>query len=137
MLDRLFGSKSIETILFFLLINGRSYAGKLARHFNSPLTPIQQGLQKLEVLGIAESYWEGKVRYYQLNVECPIMAELEALLRKAYTRLPTSEKKEYYDPEFKQRQFNSSSKKEREFKSTFTCGRRVGHKGMGKVIHDK
>lgn len=102
MLDQLFGNKSIETILFFLLINGRGYASKLSRYFNLPLTPIQQGFQKLELLGIVKSYLEGKIRYYQLNPDCSISSELEALLKKAYTNLPEQKKKDFYDPECKQ-----------------------------------
>ncbi len=116
MLDQLFGNTSVETILFFLMINGRSYAGKIARHFNLPLTPIQQGFQKLEQLGIIESYLEGKVRYYQFKIDCPISNELEALLRKAYTLLPASKKKEYYDPDFKQKPTDSSIKKKENLK---------------------
>lgn len=101
MLDQLFGNKSIEKILFFLLINGKCYAGKLSRHFKSPLTPIQQALAKLEDIGILESFSEGKIRYFQFNPMCPFLAELEALLRRSYTLLPAAEKKEYYDPEIK------------------------------------
>ncbi len=127
MLDQLFGNASVETILFFLLINGRGYAGKLARHFNLPLTPIQQGFQKLELLGIVESYVEGKVRYYQFNAACPILNELEALLRKAYTLLPAPKKKEYYDPEFKQKSVDCSVKTKENLKLK-------PHNGSGLVI---
>ena len=103
MLDVLFGNKSVQRILYFLLINGKCYAGKLAKHFRSPLTPLQQGLAKLEEIGIVESYFEGKTRLYELNRDCPFLNELEALLRKTYTLLPAPEKKEYYDPDMKQK----------------------------------
>lgn len=103
MLGDLFGNKSIERVLFFLLVNGKCYAGKLARHFGTPLTPLQHGLNKLEEIGILESYSEGKIRYFQFKSSCPILTELEALLRRAYMLLPASEKKLYYDPEVKQR----------------------------------
>lgn len=99
MLHSLFGSKSVEKILFFLLINGKCYASKLAKHFKAPLTPIQLGLVKLEEMGILESGLEGKIRYYQFNPQCPYLQEFEALLRRAYTLLPGPDKKEYYDPE--------------------------------------
>jgi hypothetical protein len=103
MLDRLFGNKSVERILFFLLINGRVYAGKLANHFKLPLTPLQHSLNKLEEIGILESSTEGKMRYFQFNSEHPLHLELETLLRKAYTLLPASIKQTYYDPDIKQR----------------------------------
>lgn len=99
MLEQLFGNRSIARILFFLLINGRAYAHKLARHFGSPLTPIQQGLAKLEELGILESFMEGKIRTYQFNKSCPFLTELEALLRRTYILMSAAEKKSYYDHE--------------------------------------
>lgn len=97
MLEQLFGNRSLARILFFLLINGRAYATQLARHFESPLTPIQNGLIKLEELGILESVMEGKIRTYQFNKSCPCLTELEALLRKSYILMTSSEKKSYYD----------------------------------------
>lgn len=107
MLDQLFGNKNVEKTLFFLLINGKCYAGKLSRHFKSPLTPIQQALSKLEEIGILESYTEGKIRFFQFNAMCPFLAELEAFLRKAYTLLPAAQKKEYYDPEIRPKRAKS------------------------------
>ncbi len=101
MLESLFGNKSIARVLFFLLINGRCYAGKLARHFKSPLTPFQQALAKLEQLGIIQSQLDGKIRYFAFDTSCPYLVQLESLLRKAYTLLSSQEKKEYYDPEYK------------------------------------
>jgi hypothetical protein len=106
MLGELFGNKNIEKVLFYLLINGKCYAGKLARHFKSPLTPIQQALIKLEQIGIVESFTEGKIRYYQFNQICPYLEELETLLRKTFTLLSSTEKKEYYDAEFKPQKVN-------------------------------
>lgn len=101
MLGDLFGNKNIEKALFYLLINGKCYAGKLARHFKSPLTPFQQALIKLENIGIIESFSEGKIRYYQFNQVCPYLVEVETLLRKAFTLLSSNEKKDYYDADFK------------------------------------
>lgn len=100
-LAQLFGNKNIEKVLFFLLINGKCYAGKLSKHFKAPLTPIQQALSKLEEIGILESFHEGKIRYFQFNPNCPFLLELEALLRKTYTLLPTLEKKDFYDAEMR------------------------------------
>lgn len=111
MLNHLFGNKSIECILFFILINGRGYGGKIARQCQLALTPIQQGLIKLESIGILESYVEGKIRYFQFNRDCAYLLELEGLLRKAYTLLSASQKKEYYDPELNKKRLHKCDKK--------------------------
>lgn len=95
----LFGNKNVEKILFFLFINRSCYAGKLARHFSVPLTPIQHALSKLEKMGLIEKFSEGKLHHFQFNPEYPYLTELEALLRKAYSLLPTDEKRDFYDPQ--------------------------------------
>lgn len=99
MLHQLFGNKSIEKILFFLLINGKCYAGRLSTHFKIPLTPLQSSLSKLEKIGVVESYKEKKMRYFQFRSNCSLFPELEVLLRKAFTLLPAEEKSRYYDSE--------------------------------------
>lgn len=103
MLDKLFGSKNAERILLYLLINERCYAAKLAQHFDSPLTPVQHVLAKLETIGILESHLAAKIRYYKLNPHAPFLHELEALLRKAYTLLPAAEQASYSDRDTRSR----------------------------------
>lgn len=131
LIGSLFGNKSIERILFFLLVNGKCYAGKLARHFATPLTPLQLGLNKLEELGIVESYKEGKTRYFQFNANCPVLAELEAFLRRAYMLLPAPDKQLYYDPDIKQKVKRPSSisfhlSKEKEMNLIFRIWEKLG-----------
>lgn len=97
MLDQLFGNKTIEKILYFLLINGKCYAGRLATHFKSALTPFQHSLNKLEKAGILESHLEKNRRLYVFNVTHPLMNELENLLKKGFILLTPEDKKIYYD----------------------------------------
>lgn len=99
MLSSLFGSKNIEKVLFFLLINEKCYGTQMHRMLNTPLTPIQKGLAKLEKAGIIQSLYEGKTRYYRFNPVYPLKKELEQLLRKAYETLSPQEKRVYYIPE--------------------------------------
>jgi hypothetical protein len=96
MLSVLFGSKNIEKILFFLLINEKGYGTQLQRLLNTPLTPIQKGFAKLEKAGIVQSFYEGKTRFYCFNPVYPLRKELEQFLRKAYELLTPQEKRKYY-----------------------------------------
>jgi Family of unknown function (DUF6314) len=102
MIDVLLNNKSIEKILFFLLLNGKCYASQLHHHFKCPLTPIQQALQKLEKGNLLISHCEGKTRFYEFNPNYPLLQEVESLLKKAYSHLPPHQKKPYYNPLFPQ-----------------------------------
>lgn len=99
MLSSLLGSKTLERVLFFLLINEKCYPTQLHRLLSTPLTPVQKGLAKLEAEGIVHSVYEGKTRFYRFNPQYPLKKELEQLLRKAYELLPIQEKRSYYAPE--------------------------------------
>lgn len=96
MLSALMGSKNIERILFFMLVNERCYGTQLHRLLGTPLTPLQKGLSKLEKTGVIQSLYEGKTRYYRFNPVYPLKKEFECLLRKAYEILPVQEKRKYY-----------------------------------------
>lgn len=115
MLASLIGNKSIEKILFFLLLNGKVYASQLSQRLDTSLTPLQHSLQKLEKNGILLSHYEGKTRFYTFNPSYPLLPELETLLKKAYTFLAIPEQKLYYSPSFSMRPqarkkpFNSSA----------------------------
>ena len=95
MLKGLFGNRNIERILLFLFVNEQCYGAQLQLLLRVPLTPIQKALLRLEKEGILHSYYEGKTRIYQINPSYPLHLELENLLKKAYTLLPSSEKKRY------------------------------------------
>lgn len=96
MLEALCGNKNVQRILIFLFVNGKCYGTQLHRSFKIPLTPIQKALNRLEKGGLITSYYEGKTRLYQFNPAYPLLEELEQLLKKTYTLLPTHGKKEYY-----------------------------------------
>lgn len=96
MLEVLCGNKNVQKILIFLFVNGKCYGTQLHRFLNSPLTPLQKALNRLEKGGLITSYYEGKTRLYQFNPAYPLLSELEQLLKKAYTLLPAQKKKDYY-----------------------------------------
>lgn len=96
MFEVLFGNKNVEKILIFIFVNNRCYGAQLQRVFNTPLTPIQKTLIRLEKGGLVCSHYEGKTRIYQFNQSFPLLSDLEQLLKKAYTVIPAHEKKLYY-----------------------------------------
>lgn len=92
MLEALFGNKNVQNILLFLFVNGKCYGSELQRQLQSPLTPIQKALARLEAGEIIVSYFEGKTRLYQFNPSYPLLSELELLLKKAYSLLSGQDK---------------------------------------------
>jgi predicted transcriptional regulator len=96
MLEVLCGNKNVQRILIFLFVNGKCYGTQLHRSLKTPLTPLQKALHRLEKGGLITSYYEGKTRLYQFSPAFPLLAELEQLLKKAYTLLPAHQKKAYY-----------------------------------------
>ena len=96
MLEVLCGNKNVQKILIFLFVNGKCYGTQMHRLLKVPLTPLQKALLRLEKGGLIMSYYEGKTRLYQFNPNYPLLAELEQMLKKAFTLLPSQEKKQYY-----------------------------------------
>jgi hypothetical protein len=95
MLKAVFGNQNVGRILLFLFVNEKCYASQIQSLLQVPLTPIQKALIRLEKEELIYSHCEGKTRIYQFNPSHPLRFELEALLKKAYTLLPSQEKKRY------------------------------------------
>jgi DNA-binding transcriptional ArsR family regulator len=96
-LKALCGNKNIERILMFLHVNNKCYGTQLHKALDVPLTPLQKALSRLEDGSIINSYFEGKTRYYRFNPAHPLYAEIDLLLKKAYSLLPPEER-ELYTP---------------------------------------
>lgn len=96
MLEVLCGNKNVQNILIFLFVNGKCYGTQLHRSLDTALTPLQKALNRLEKGGMITSYYEGKTRIYRFNPAYPLLEELEQLLKKAYTILPSHKKKNFY-----------------------------------------
>ncbi len=95
MMEALCGNRNVQKVLLFLFVNGKCYGTQLKRLLDTPLTSLQNALNRLEKGGIILSYCEGKTRVYQFNPAFPLLGELEQLLKKAYTLLPPHGKKLY------------------------------------------
>ncbi len=103
MLEALFGTPTIEKILFFLVVNKKCYPSQLKKVFQSPLYSFQKALARLEKGGVIVSHREGKTLIYEFNPRYPFLAELEAFLQKAYSFFPIEIQEKYYEPVIRKR----------------------------------
>lgn len=94
MLEALFGTKSRELTLQYLLIFKEGYAREIAKYFDVALPSIQNQLKHFEENGLVLSKMSGRTKIYFLNPRYAFLQELTALLDKA--RL-------YYKPELKEK----------------------------------
>ena len=98
MLEHLFGTPVIERVLFYIVVNEKSYASQMQQAFDIPLYSIQRACARLEQGGVLVCQSEGKTRVYQFNPRYPYLAELTAFLNKAYECLPRDHRERYYEP---------------------------------------
>lgn len=103
MLEYLFGTPTIEKILFYLLINQKCYPSQLKTIFKGPVYNFQRSLSKLERGGILVSYLEGKTRVYTFNPRYVFLPELKDFIKKAYEFIPNEIKEKYYEPIIRKR----------------------------------
>ena len=88
MLEALLGSINAERILIFLFCRDEGYARKIARFYNTDLSPIQNQLNKLEENSVLVSKLSGRTRNYSFNPRYPFLQELRNLLNKALSFYP-------------------------------------------------
>jgi len=103
LLEAIFGGKTIEKVLFYLLVNDTCYGTLLATNFEQALSPFQKDLDRLEAGGIIVSFLKGKTRIYQFNPRYPFLEELKGFLEKAYLFLPEELKERYYEQQMRKR----------------------------------
>ena len=110
MFEVILGSKNVERILIFLFVNEKCYGTQLHRYLNTPLTPLQKTLAKLEDGGVILSNYQGKTRIYKFNPSFPLITELKQLLKKIYTLMPANEKRTFYDTNQQKNSFHGNIK---------------------------
>ncbi len=103
MLLSIFGSETVEKVLFYLLVNKTCFGSELSKTFQMPVSGIQRALMRLEMGGVIVSTTVGKTRVYQFNPRYPFFKELELFLKKAYSFLPEKEKKKFYETRVRKR----------------------------------
>jgi len=92
MLGPLLGSMNREKVLLYLNIRKEGYAREISRYFKTDLAPIQKQLERLENGGVLYSRNAGRTRLYGLNPRYPFLAELRALLDRAFAFYPPEER---------------------------------------------
>jgi len=92
-LQPIIGSVIDEMTLIFILIRETGYLREIARAMNIPATSLVKPLETLEAGNVLFSRAYGRTRVYAFNPHYPFLAELKALLSKAF---------EYYPPEVKE-----------------------------------
>lgn len=103
MLEKLFGNIVIEKILFYLLVNEKSYATQMSGALGIPLYSVQIALGRLEQGGMLIRQAQGKTQLYQFNPRYPFLAELKAFLKKAYEALPEDLRSRSYEAPIRKR----------------------------------
>lgn len=97
MLESLFGNPVIEKILFFILVNERTYPSELKTRFQMPLYSFQRALARLEKGGIIFNRRVGKTLIYEFNPRYPFLNELKIFLQRSYEFLPPEIRGKYYE----------------------------------------
>jgi DNA-binding transcriptional ArsR family regulator len=76
--------KTRQGILAALLVQPEKawYASELARRMGVPSSSLQRELQELTEAGILKTHRQGRMAYYQANVDSPLFPDLRGLLLK-------------------------------------------------------
>lgn len=94
MLGSIFGSKSKERVLMFLVSRGEGYPSEISKFYSTGLSSIQNSLENLEYAGFAVSKQVGRTRIYRLNSRHPFYLELKALVERSIEFLPELEREQ-------------------------------------------
>lgn len=96
MLETLFGNKTAERTLLYIINYGEGHTSGIAQTFDLPKSQVRKQLIKLENGGILVGRNVGNIRMFQISPRCPYKRELEALLEKALSLLSSNEIEKYY-----------------------------------------
>jgi len=94
MIESLLGSKSAERVLIYVFAREEGYAREIASFYKTDLKSIQMQLDKFEKSGVLVSQTIGRTRPYVFNPRYPFLRELKALLEKALSFYPESDREE-------------------------------------------
>jgi hypothetical protein len=94
MIESLLGSKNAERVLIYIFAREEGYAREIASFYETDLKSIQMQLDKFEKSGLLASRTVGRTRPYVFNPRYPFLNEVKALLEKALSFYPESEREE-------------------------------------------
>lgn len=83
MLEVLFGSKTKERVLQYLLAKEEGYIRGIASFYEISANMVKQQIDKLELGGVIVGKELGNIRMYRLNPRYPFIKELISLLERA------------------------------------------------------
>jgi hypothetical protein len=93
-LETLFGSRSSEQVLIFLIARKEGYPTEIAKFYDAELYAIQRQLEKMESSNILVSRKVGRTRVYEFNPRYPFLEELRSILEKALSYYPEETREE-------------------------------------------
>lgn len=97
MLEGIFGNRTAEKVLLYLLQYEEGYASAIAKTFEDvSLSMAQNQLERFERAGALVSRKQGRTRVFTWNPRWPFLAELQALLAKELEALPEWERERYF-----------------------------------------
>lgn len=97
MLEDIFGNRTAEKVLLYLLQYEEGYASAIAKTFEDvSLSMVQNQLERFERSGALVSRKQGRTRIYTWNARWPFLPELQALLAKELEALPKEERARYF-----------------------------------------
>ena len=94
MIESLLGSKNAERVLLYIFAREGGYAREIASFYKTDLKSIQGQLDKFEKSGVLASRTVGRTRPYVFNPRYPFLNEVKALLEKALSFYPESQREE-------------------------------------------
>ena|SRR5215211_4588177 len=94
MIESLLGSKNAERVLIYIFARDEGYAREIANFYDTDLKSIQMQLDKFEKSGVLASRTVGRTRPYVFNPRYPFLNEVKALLAKALSFYPPSQREE-------------------------------------------
>jgi hypothetical protein len=94
MIESLLGSRNAERVLIYIFAREEGYAREISGFYETDLKSIQMQLDKFEKSGVLVSRMVGRTRPYVFNPRYPFLEEVRALLEKALSFYPQSEREE-------------------------------------------
>lgn len=95
-LSALFGNRSAELILLYLVVYREGATSTMASTFKMNKNRIYAQLKRLEAAGVIVGRTQGNQRLFGINPRLPVREELETLLRKALKFVPPEERELYF-----------------------------------------
>ena len=90
MVETIFNSELVKTLMVSLSNHGEIYASRLAREEDLTLSAVQKQLARFEKAGLLVSREIGKTRVYSFNSKNPYVQPLTVMLKIAQENSPTA-----------------------------------------------